>query len=125
MKITNEHYALLKQQMKDGIAHLSNLNRISAKQWLNDVEEKYAGYTETRKLWGVYWGTGGNDWHYLAFNDNEQPLSSRWTIPQSEWIVVKFGFDCTARNDAGYHDSHLETAIKKAYYEIKKETHYE
>lgn len=121
MKVIKDHYDFIKQQMKDGIYQLSNNNKISPAEWFESIENKYETYTEQRKLWDVYWGTGGNDWQYFAFNDNPQKVSSRWAIPLTEWIVVKFGFDCSARNDAEYHDSHLETAIKKAYYEIKKE----
>ena len=121
MKVSKEHYGFIKQQMIDGVYHLVTLNNMSVGDWFDAIESKYADYTETRKLWDFYWGTGGNDWQYLAFNDDKRALSSRWTISASDWVIVKFGFDCYARNDAGYNDDHLTTAIKKAYYELKGE----
>ena len=121
MKVTNEHYAFIKQQMKDGIFQLSNNNKISPAEWFESIENSYKDYTNTRKLWDVYWGTGGNDWQFITFNDTPQKLSSKWNISSTDWVIIKFGFDCSARNNAQYNDDHLGTAIKKAYYEIKQE----
>jgi hypothetical protein len=90
MKVTKEHYELLKTQIYDAVK--KNNQNLSHKDFVTEWDKMYSDYTETRKLWDLYWQSGGNKWKKIAFDGNT------------------YGGD--------YKDSHITTAIKKIYKEI-------
>lgn len=93
MKVTNEHYTLIKDQLSNGIDKVIEQKKVTdRKDFFTQWETHFKGNTETRKLWDLYWATGGNNWKEIAFNGNP------------------YGGD--------YNDSHIGTALKKAYKEL-------
>ena len=89
MKITKEHYSLIKEQIIKGISTKQNL---AVNEFIKEWDKAYTDYTETRKLWDLYWKSGANEWKAIAFNGNI------------------YGGD--------YNDSHITTALKKIYKEL-------
>jgi len=91
MKMTQEHYAVLKEQIFSAVA--TNTKKLNNKEFVAEWDKIYSDYTEGRKLWDLYWTSGGNKWKEDVFNN------------------------CY---DSTYNDSHLNTAIKKVYKELGK-----
>ena len=97
MKVTKEHYTMIKEQFTTAIDKVIAQGKLSdRKEFFKVNEEIYADYTEQRKVWDMYWASGGAEWIRKAYNGD--PYASP------------------------YNDSHLETAFKKAYKEIHKES---
>ena len=93
MKVTTEHYTMIKEQL----AHVITESKVNThKEFFIEWERVYTGFTEQRKVWDLYWRSGGADWIKKAYNGN--PYGSP------------------------YNDNHLDTAIKKAYKELHKES---
>ena len=95
MKMTKEDYTVLKNhifsQIDMNIKMNDKLN--NRKEFVEEWDRIYKDYTETRKLWDMYWGIGGNVWKETAFNDIY---------------------------DRRYNDNHITTALRKIYKELGK-----
>ena len=91
MKMTKEHYSVLKEQIFNAVS--TNELNLNNKEFAEKWDKIYTDYTEGRKLWDLYWKSGGNDWKEVVFNN------------------------CY---DHTYTDKHLLTAIKKVYKELGK-----
>jgi len=90
MKVTKEHYDKIKSQFIECMTSITNGNiPLFIEQW----ELKKQGLSETRKIWDLYWMSGG----------------SKWT--------KQFFESCY---DTGYNDEHLHTAFKKIYNELQQ-----
>ncbi len=95
MKITPLHYAQLKEQIEESIecAITDNPHASTLKEFFAIFEEQYAEHTERRKVWDLYWKSGGADW--IKEHNEGNPYAYRQ-----------------------YNDDHYTTALKKIYKEL-------
>ena len=90
MKVTKEHYDVIKSQFIECMISITNGN---IPQFIEQWELKKQGLSETRKIWDLYWMSGG----------------SKWT--------KQFFESCY---DTGYNYAHLNTAFKKIFTELQQ-----
>lgn len=85
MKVTAEHYNLLKGYLKQAIA-ANNLT-------INQINETYSDKSQTRKVWDIYWVLMAQPYGKMII----RPIMDQ------------------------YNDSHIDTALRKAWKEIESE----
>ena len=55
MKVTTEHYSLIKEQFENIITKVMSDKGITKEEIFAEYEKAYSDYTETRKIWDFYW----------------------------------------------------------------------